>query len=645
MPAEKKPIAFMSYASVDDPYGRLTQFRERLSREVRQVTGKDFEIFQDRKDIKWGQQWRARIEGSLETVTFLIAILTPSFFASEPCREEVGTFLQHEARLKRSDLLLGVHYVECPLLLDEAKRANHELAKKIADRQYVDWRDIRHETFNTPAVGLRLERLAFQIRDAIERVQTDGATAPSGDSPPAGTSPAPASTSERHADAGDANLQTQSGTSEGASTLSTPGQTRGASPRARPNEPETLLVDISGQAGAHQTIGSAIQAAKPGGRIIVRPGVYNEGIVMDKPLEIIGQNDTGPVVLKAAGQDAMLFNTTLGRIANLTLLQTGDGKWYGVDIAQGRLLVEGCDISSGSLACVAIHEGAEPVLRNNRIHDGKAGGVFIYENGRGTLEDNDIFGNTFAGLEIKEGGNPKVRGNRIHDGKQSGVLVHENGRGTPEDNDIFGNALAGVAIREGSNPILRGNRIHDGKAGGVYVHKNGRGTLEDNDIFGNAVAGLEIKEGSKETLRGNRIHDGKGSGVYIHENGRGTLEDNDIFGNALAGLEIKEGGNPMVRGNRIHDGKQSGVFVYENGRGTLEDNDIFGNERAGVAVSEGGNPIVHNNRITKNKYEGVWVYDGGAGVFEDNDLRGNERGAWDIAAECEVNVKRGGNQE
>ncbi len=152
----------MSYASVDDPYGRLTQFRERLSREVRQVTGKDFEIFQDRKDIKWGQQWRARIEGSLETVTFLIAILTPSFFASEPCREEVGTFLQHEARLKRSDLLLGVHYVECPLLLDEAKRANHELAKKIADRQYVDWRDIRHETFNTPAVGLRLERWHFR---------------------------------------------------------------------------------------------------------------------------------------------------------------------------------------------------------------------------------------------------------------------------------------------------------------------------------------------------------------------------------------------------------------------------------------------------------------------------------------------------
>lgn len=295
-------MAFMSYAHADDEYGPVTEFRKRLASAVHQATGHVFEIFQDRKDLKWGQQWRARIEGSLETVTFLIAILTPSFFASEQCRKEVESFLKHESGLKRNDLLLGVHYIECPPLLDETRRPNDELAKKIAERQYMDWRDIRHETFNTPAVGQRLERLAFQIRDAIERVQTDGATAATGDSSPSATSPASVSTSDRRADAGDPNLQTQRSTSERSPSPSTPAQTPEASARARLNEPETLVVDISGQAGAHQTISSAIQAAKPGGRIIVRPGVYNEGIIIDKPLEIIGQNDTGPVVIKRPGR-------------------------------------------------------------------------------------------------------------------------------------------------------------------------------------------------------------------------------------------------------------------------------------------------------------------------------------------------------
>src|SRR5260370_8261690 len=123
-------------------------------------------------------------------------------------------------------------------------------------------------------------------------------------------------------------------------------------------------------------------------------------MVIERTREIIGQNDTGPVVVRAAGQGAAFFNTTLGRIANLTLQHTGDGNWFGVEVTQGRLLVEGCDISGASLACVAIREGAEPVLRNNRIYDGTQSAVFVYENALGTLKSNDIFGNALSGVAI-----------------------------------------------------------------------------------------------------------------------------------------------------------------------------------------------------------------------------------------------------
>ena len=47
------------------------------------------------------------------------------------------------------------------------------------------------------------------------------------------------------------------------------------------------------QRGDFATVGAAIKAAKPGDRILVRPGLYEEGLVVDKPLEILGD---GPVV-------------------------------------------------------------------------------------------------------------------------------------------------------------------------------------------------------------------------------------------------------------------------------------------------------------------------------------------------------------
>jgi F-box protein 11 len=87
------------------------------------------------------------------------------------------------------------------------------------------------------------------------------------------------------------------------------------------------------------------------------------------------------------------------------------------------------------------------------------------------------------------------------------------------------------------------------------------------------------------------------------------------------------------------------VCVYENGLGTLEDNDIFGNTYAGVRIKEEGNPTLRHNRINKNGYEAVWVSHGGSGIIEDNDLRDNARGPWDIAADCEPNVKRARNLE
>lgn len=559
MPAdEAKSLAFLSYAHADDCYGDLTNLRDHLSREVRISTGEDFPIFQDRKDIGWGQNWKERILDSIDASTFLIPVLSPSFFKSQPCRDELTLFLARETMLGRADLILPIYYVDAPVFQERSK---DDLARLLLTRQFVDWRKLRNKPLDTPEARESLAQLAIQIRDALERRgKTVGAT---------GTSDA-------------------SGIHQG----------KKPSRAAAGKEPPIRIVDAM-QRGDHATISEAIRAAKPGDRILVRPGLYREGLVIDKALEIIGDGDRAEVVVQASGKDVILFQATMGKVANLTLRQTGGGDWFGIDITQGRLDLEDCDITSQSLSCVAIHGEADPRLRRNRIHDGRQCGVVVFERGRGTLEDNDIFGNSHSGVEIKDG----------------------------------------------ADPVVRRNRFHDGRAGGVFVWVNGKGTLEDNDIAGNTFAGVEIREGGDPLLVRNRIHDSKVSGVFVWGGGKGTLEENEIFGNAMAGVEIREAGDPVLRRNRIHDGKQCGVFVYSQGRSTLEDNDIFGNAFTGLEVKDGGDPVVRNNRITKNGYEGVWVHEGGRGTFENNDLRENKGGPWDLAADCEPNVTRSGNLE
>jgi cobaltochelatase CobT len=71
----------MSYARFNDAHddGQLSLFRERLAAEVRAQTGREFVIFQDRADIAWGQNWRQRIEETLDVVTLLLVVITPGF--------------------------------------------------------------------------------------------------------------------------------------------------------------------------------------------------------------------------------------------------------------------------------------------------------------------------------------------------------------------------------------------------------------------------------------------------------------------------------------------------------------------------------------------------------------------------------------
>ena len=402
----------------------------------------------------------------------------------------------------------------------------------------------------------------------------------------------------------------------------------------------TTVVSPTGEC---QTISAAIEKANADDRILVKAGVYQEDLIIDKPLEIIGDGKMADIVVESKNASCITMKTDHALVRGLSLHNRAEG-YYAVDIPQGQLTLEYCDITSDSLACIGIY-GSETsgIVSHCQIHDSKEdSGVYVYENGTGRIENCDIFRNANAGIEIKDGGNPVVQHCQIHDGKQNGVLVYENGTGRIENCDIFGNAWKGIEIKDGGNPVVQHCQIHDNQAG-INVHENGTGQIENCDIFGNANAGIEIKDGGNPVVQHCQIHDGKQSGVFVNENGTGRIEYCDIFGNANAGIEIKDGGNPVVQNCQIHDGKQSGVFVNENSTGRIEYCEIFGNAYSGIIIGAGGNPVVHKCSIKQNGFQAVWVYNGGAGTIENCDLRDNAKGAWNIKSGC--HVRRSGNKE
>ena len=144
--------------------------------------------------------------------------------------------------------------------------------------------------------------------------------------------------------------------------------------------------------------------------------------------------------------------------------------------------MEDCDLSSESLACVAICNRANPILRRNKINNSNGCGVLVYDSGQGLLEENIITGNKLSGVEIRKQANPKIINNVIAKGKGSGIVIVDEGRGEILHNDIYNNASSGIKIKTGGNPIIKFNKIHHGKQRGVVVYDDGLGLIQENEI-------------------------------------------------------------------------------------------------------------------------------------------------------------------
>lgn len=170
-PAHEVPIGFMSYAHFTSPQeqAKLDALRERLETEVYNQTGDPFRIFQDRRDIQWGEAWERRIETSIDSAAFLIPILTPAFFKSSHCRAELARFIRRERQLGSDQLIRPIYYITCQELEDDDRANGDQLIKTIATRQYADFRKFRFSNVQSAVYARNIAEIAEMLAGAIRK--------------------------------------------------------------------------------------------------------------------------------------------------------------------------------------------------------------------------------------------------------------------------------------------------------------------------------------------------------------------------------------------------------------------------------------------------------------------------------------------
>jgi F-box protein 11 len=279
-----------------------------------------------------------------------------------------------------------------------------------------------------------------------------------------------------------------------------------------------------------QTITEAIQNAKSGTKILLEPGEYNESIVIDKSVELIGNGPIDKIIIFSDDQSTVIqMQTDQAVVRGITIHQRGvkkeaqsadfaddllDKLPTAIDLPMGSITLDNCHIISDIGNGISVmNSNTRPIIQ--RCHIGRTYGV---------------------GLLISQQANPSILDCQISEGL-IGVAI-TNGLGTILDCQVYQNRAANIAILFAGNPIIRGCKIHRSPYG-ICVSDQGFGVIEQCELYSNIIANVYIQSEGNPEIKGCKIYNSE-YGIEVTDRGRGIVKDCKIFGHAKRNISISK---------------------------------------------------------------------------------------------------------
>lgn len=177
-----RPSVFLSYVHDDDDYhnGLLVAFA-RAVEEACDYKGVPIELRLDKDTLQWGDDWSERLQQEVERTTFLLAMVTNRYVASQACREEFIQFRTKTQAAGYNGLLTLL--VDAPNW-DRMDLRTDPTARLIRDtiNQY-QWLEPETPFEDLESGGRRFKRVARKVADElirrIDRREADSAPADS----------------------------------------------------------------------------------------------------------------------------------------------------------------------------------------------------------------------------------------------------------------------------------------------------------------------------------------------------------------------------------------------------------------------------------------------------------------------------------
>ncbi|WP_430481902.1 right-handed parallel beta-helix repeat-containing protein [Rossellomorea marisflavi] len=308
-----------------------------------------------------------------------------------------------------------------------------------------------------------------------------------------------------------------------------------------------FLVSAHHAAAEQPSIQSLIDAAESGSVLKIPPGTYDQPIVVDKPLTLLGEGK-------------VLLNSCLDS-PNISITSNG--------VTLSKVAVEQCP-------------------------EGKGSPPAIYVTGKGhMLEDLEVTA-AHIGIKVDEASDITIEGGKVTGkGKENGIDLWATKNST----------ITSVTIKEVRDGVYmersNGNHVVDNSMEnaryGVHLMFSDSGIIEKN-VSQNNFTGAMVMESDHTRIFDNEF---KRNNQNVHSQGlllyttKDTLIHDNLFESNRVGAFIEDSQEAVVENNRFQTNMVSVQFKKAEGN-RIQANDFYGNVNNAHAIESSGNELNQN---------------------------------------------------
>jgi parallel beta-helix repeat protein len=375
--------------------------------------------------------------------------------------------------------------------------------------------------------------------------------------------------------------------------------------------------------GGYVTINDAMKVARPNDIIRVGPGVYDEPVIIDKPITLAGSGPmtvyTSTLIVGTNGA-TVTGHTFIGIYNNAT---AHDWDFGGIVTRQvggvnsdsyiTGLTVSFCTFRNnrqgvflfGAKNCVVTDNNFYGSYRGVSIGPHKIGTSVVWSSSGNTVKDNKFFNMVGTGIydgeavAIWESNSNTISGNTM-DGNSYGVSVVDSVGNTITGNTITNSTYRPIVATSVNGPnsvTITGNTIMDNNQN-ILIDSSSQASITTNTFSDNGGP-IELRGGSAHTLTQNTISD---SSVFLN----GTT-GNTFISNAFATSDAQTflfegpatvyneniGTTNTVGGRAIH-------YYYNDNNVNLADADV-----GSIMLIACDDAVITNTMVTDG--DGIWV--------------------------------------